>query len=95
MKEENDLPYMTSYLFIFTYLCRLYTGPKDQYTFNVLSSPAYKKVMDNNVDLELSFNDYAISKEKTLKEPKRAYFSHSQSNTKSNCQVNFDYTASS
>ena len=82
-------------LFIYVYTNRLYTGPKDEYIFNVLSSPAYKKVMENNVDLELSFNDYDISKEKTLKEPKRAYFSHSLSRAKSNCQVYFDYTASS
>ena len=50
--------------------------------------------MDNNVDLELSFNDWDISKEKTLKEPRRAYFSNSQSSAKYNCQVNFDYTLS-
>ena len=70
------------------YSHRLYTGPKDFYVFNVLSGPAYKKVMENNVDLELSFNDWDVSKEKTLKEPKRAYFSHSESTAKSNCQVN-------
>ena len=78
MKEEND----------WFYLHRLYTGPKDEWAFNVLSSPEYKKVMENNVDLELSFNDWDVSQEKTLKEPKRAYFSHSQSRAKSNCQVN-------
>ena len=78
MKEENDLPCMTSYLFIFTYLCRLYTGPKDQYTFNVLSSPAYTKVMDNNVDLDLSFNSWSKSMKKTLKEPKRALFTNTK-----------------
>ena len=78
----------------FLYLHRLYTGPKDSYRFQVLSSPAYKKVMENNVDLELSFNDWDMSKEKTLIEPKRAYFSNSQSSARSNCQVYFDYTAS-
>ena len=56
------------------HLHRLYTGPKDSYVFEVLSSPAYKKVMENNVDLELSFNNWRISREKTLKEPKKAYF---------------------
>ena len=56
------------------HLHRLYTGPKDSYVFQVLSSPAYKKVMENNVDLELSFNNWSISRDKTLKEPKRAYF---------------------
>ena len=66
---------------------RLYTGPKDSYIFNVLSSPAFKKLMENNVDLELSFNDWDVSKEKTLDESKRAYFSHSQSSAKSYCQV--------
>ena len=30
--------------------------------------------MEKNVNLELSFNDWSISEEKTLKEPKRAYF---------------------
>ena len=56
------------------YLHRLYTGPKDSYYYEVLSSPAYKKVLEKNVHLELSFNDRSISKEKTLKEPKKAYF---------------------
>ena len=71
---------------------RLYTGPKDSYIFNVLSSPAFKKLMENNVDLELSFNDWDVSKEKTLKEPKRAYFSDSKSSIryKYKCQVNYD-----
>jgi len=78
MKEENDEFYSN----------RLYTGPKDEWAFNVLSSQAYKNVIENNVDLELSFNYWDVSREKTLKEPKRAYFSHSQSLAKSNCQVN-------
>ena len=57
------------------YLYRLYTGSKDSYRFQVLSSQAYRKVMEKNVNLELSFNDdHSISIEKTLKEPKRAYF---------------------
>ena len=62
------------YEWYFLYLLRLYTGPKDTYRLEVLSSPAYKKVMEKNVNLELSFNDWSISEEKTLKEPKRAYF---------------------
>ena len=72
------------------YSHRLYTGPKDEYTFSVLSSPAYKEVMKNNVDLELSFNNWDVSKEKTLTEPKRAYFSDSESSVryKYKCQVN-------
>ena len=56
------------------YLHRLYTGPKDSYYYEVLSGPPYKKVMEKNVHLELSFNDWSISIEKTLKEPKKAYF---------------------
>ena len=82
-------------MYFYFYSHRLYTGPKDEWAFNALSSQVYKKVMENNVDLELSFNDWGISEEKTLKEPKRAYLSHSQSSAKSNCQVNFDLTASS
>ena len=77
------------------YSHRLYTGPKDQYVFNVLSGPAYKKVLENNVDLEISFNDWDVSKEKTLKEPKRAYFSDSVSSVKYKYknQVKYDYVA--
>ena len=56
---------------------RLYTGSKDSFVFDVLSSPAYKKVMDKNVNLDLSFNVWEISYEKTLKEPKRVLFGHS------------------
>ena len=55
-------------------LHRLYTGPKDSYDSQVLHSPAYKKVMEKNVHLEHSFNDRSRSIEKTLKEPKKAYF---------------------
>ena len=43
--------------------------------------------MENNIDLELSFNDWDLSKQKTLKEPKRAYFSASDSSIRSFCQV--------
>ena len=57
---------------LFFYLHRLYTGPKDSYYYEVLSSPAYKKVIEKNVHLELSFNDWSIGMEKTLKEPKKS-----------------------
>ena len=56
------------------YLYRLYTGPNYSYVSQILSSPAYKKVMEKNVHLELSFNDWSIGMEKTLKEPQKAYF---------------------
>ena len=59
---------------IFFHLHRLYTGPKDSYVSQVLSSPAYKKVMEKNVHLEHSFNGWSRSREKTLKEPKKALF---------------------
>ena len=54
----------------------------------MLSSPAYKKVMDNNVKLDLSFNDWKISKEKTLTEPKSAIFNYQL--YKDPCEVKFD-----
>ena len=79
---------------LFAYTHRLYTGPKDDYVFNVLSSPAYKIVMANNIDLEHSFNDYDISIDRTLKEAKKALFTHSYSSANSDCRVNFDYAAS-
>ena len=53
----------------------MYTGPKDHSTFEILSSTPYKSVMANNVDLDLSFNSRDESIEKTLEEPKRAFFS--------------------
>ena len=81
-------------MYFYFYSHRLYTGPKDAYVFNVLSSPAYKTVMDNNVDSELSFNDWDISKEKSLKDHKGTYFSTSQSSAKSNCRVSFNYISS-
>ena len=43
--------------------------------FEILSSAPYKSVMANNVDLDLSFNSRDKSIEKTLEEPKRAFFS--------------------
>ena len=66
----------------------MYTGKKDSFVFNVLSSPAYKKVMENNIDMKNSFNDFYISYERTLKESKAALFGHSYSEAKSDCQVN-------
>ena len=77
---------------------RLYTGPKDEYTFNVLSGPAYKNVMENNVNLKFSFNEWDVSKERALKEPKKAYFSNSESSInykpKYKCKVNFNQVPS-
>ena len=60
------------------YVLRLYTGPKDWAIYNTLSSTqAYEKVMKNNVDLELSFNSWDISIEKTLNTSKGALFADS------------------
>ena len=70
-----------------TFIHRLYTGPKDSWGFEVLSSPAYKKVMENNVKLDLTFNVYDISREKTLTEPKSAMFDWLNNDP---CQVKFE-----
>ena len=60
------------------YVLRLYTGPKDSGIYNTLSSTqAYEKVMENNVDLGLSFNSWDISIEKTLNTSKCALFADS------------------
>ena len=48
--------------------------------------------MENNIDKENSFNDWEVSREKTLKEPKAAFFGTSYSKEKSDCQVNNDFT---
>ena len=53
------------------YILRLHTGPKDNYYSQILSTPIYKKVMEN---VKLSFNDLSISRENTLREPKSAFF---------------------
>ena len=58
-------------------ISRLYTGKKDSYISNVLSTPLYKSVKENNVDLESSFNVFKISINKTLTEPKSALFAYS------------------
>ena len=49
--------------------------------------------MDNNVDLELSFNALNKSLEKTLKEPKRAFFGSTSTSILQlmNCQVSSNY----
>ena len=53
----------------------MYTSPKDWAFYNTLSStPDYEKIMNNNVDLELSFNSWDISIEKTLHASKSAIF---------------------
>ena len=77
---------------LFFSISRLY-AEKGHYYQNVLStSSAYKNIMKNNVDLEVSFNYWNISKEKTLKEPKKALFSNSRRllHDKSHCQVKMD-----
>ena len=89
MKEVNELELS---LQVFFSISRLYTE-KGHYYQNVLStSSAYKNIMKNNVDLEVSFNYWNISKEKTLKEPKKALFSNSRRllHDKSHCQVKMD-----
>ena len=48
--------------------------------------------MENNIDMKDSFNDWHISHEKTLKEPKAALFGTSYGKTKSDCKVNNDFT---
>ena len=77
------------------FLNRLYTGPKDDHIFSILSKPVYKKLMKNNVDMELSFNDWDVSKEKTLTEPLSAYFADTASSTiigsKWACKVRKNY----
>ena len=75
------------YLIIFS-THSLYTGRKDKYVFNILNSSVYKKVMDNNVK-DISFNDWDISYEKTLKEPKTALFSNAMI-VSNQCQVNLN-----
>ena len=56
----------------------MYTSPKDWAYYNTLSSTkVYEKVTKNNVDLELSFNSWDISIQKTLNSPKGAIFADS------------------
>ena len=57
---------------------RLYSSPKDWSFYNTLTSTqAYEKVLKNNVDLELSFNSWDISIQKTLNTSKSAIFANS------------------
>ena len=66
---------MTNYsYFANIHIYRLFTGSKDSSIFDILSTTPYKSVMANNVDLDLSFNSREKSVEKTLEEPKRAFF---------------------
>ena len=54
---------------------RLYSSPKDWSFYNTLTSTqAYEKVLKNNVDLELSFNSWDISIQKTLNTSKSALY---------------------
>ena len=47
--------------------------------------------MENNVDLELSFNDWRISRQKTLKEPRKAYFDSFPEQYKQRCKVRLKF----
>ena len=56
----------------------MYTAPKDWVFYDTLSSTkAYEKIMQNNVDLELSFNSWDTSVEKALNTSKSAIFADS------------------
>ena len=69
---------MISCLTIKNFLHSLFAGPKDGASHNILSSTqAYKNVMKNNVDLELSFNSWDISIQRTLNTTKSAIISNS------------------
>ena len=56
---------------------RLYTSGKTGSTANsLLTSPYFKEVVENNVDLEKSFGDPKENIRKVLKEPETAMFYH-------------------
>ena len=56
----------------------MYTSPKDWAYYDTLSSTqVYEKVTKINVDLELSFNAWDISIQKTLNTSKSALFADS------------------
>ena len=67
----------------------MYTGPKDTSYFNILSTPAYKKVMENNINMDVSFNEWDVSLEKTLTQPKSALLASSW--YENHCQVKLDF----
>ena len=56
----------------------MYSSPKDWGFYTTLSSTqVYEKVMEKNVDLELSFNSWDISVQKILNTSKSALFADS------------------
>ena len=56
----------------------MYSSPKDWGFYTTLSSTqVYEKVMEKNVDLELSFNPWDISVQKMLNTSKSALFADS------------------
>ena len=71
----NSLRY---YIYIqFFQIQRLYTSGKTGSTANsLLTSPYFKEVVENNVDLEKSFGDPKENIRKVLKEPETAMFYH-------------------
>ena len=80
---------MTYSYFANLHIYRLFTGPKDSSIFDILSTTPYKSVMANNVDIDLSFNSNDEGIEKTLEEPKRAYFNYEGNvASKYKCKVN-------
>ena len=53
----------------------MYTAPKDYSYYATLSStPAYEQIMKTNVDVELSFNSWDISIQKTINTSKSALY---------------------
>ena len=71
----NSLRY---YIYIqFFQIQRLYTSGKTGSTANsLLTSPYFKEVVENNIDLEKSFGDPKENIRKVLKEPETAMFYH-------------------
>ena len=72
---------------------RLYSGAKDTSVSTALYSPAFEKVLKNNVN-DKTFGDWIENMEKTVQEPNRAFFqmkSVVQNNEAYKCKVNMKY----
>ena len=72
---------------------RLYSGAKDTSVSTALYSPAFEKVLKNNVN-DKTFGDWIENMEKTVQEPNRAFFqmkSVVQNNEAYKCKVNMKH----
>ena len=93
LSNENQLKKLIYFTFNLSLFNRLYTAIRGGAVSEIVLSDAYKDVLENNIDMETSFNQLELSIEEVLRQPNRALFytmATIQNMKKYGCQVNIE-----